>query len=151
MNKNQITGTIELESFVGTSREVVFVATGGVSDATWTITVDDFGGGATGTYTLDDVPAGTTGLSAKTAWNLRSKVGLVDQGDGQATADLTGVDHLPGGDLNGTNGINIQDYTLLKTRWLSADPLADIDGGGDVGVTDYTILKLNWFKMGDDE
>ena len=40
---------------------------------------------------------------------------------------------------------------MLKTRWLSVDPVADIDGDGDVGVTDYTIMKLNWFEVGDDE
>jgi len=162
VNKNRITGTIELESFVGTSREVVFVATGGVSDVTWPITVDGFSNTATSTYILEDVPDDVTDLSAKTAWNLRSKVALtVDPDDGQDVAMLTGDNMLPGGDLNGTNSINILDYTIMRTQWywivpdISGPdvvyPAADIDASGLVNVTDYTILKGNWFTVGDDE
>ena len=106
INKNQITGSVELESFVGASRQVTFVATGGVKE-TWTPTLSFTG--TTASFTLTDVPDGSTDLSAKTAWNLRRKVSLVGGTDNQWTADLTGGNKLLGGDLNDSYGFFI-DY-----------------------------------------
>ena len=147
INKHEITGQVELEGFVvaTTSREVTFVATGGVKTS-WTLTLSFTGGVAN--YQLDGVPEGTTGLSAKTAWNLRQKLD-VSYTDDRAVADFIDTDKLPGGDLNGTNSVNILDYTIMRTRWMTSDPVADIDGSGVVNPTDYTIMKLNWFKAGD--
>jgi hypothetical protein len=139
-----------MEVFVGNSREDTFVANGG-GRKEWTVLVDDFEGGAVGTFTLTDVPADTTTLSAKTDWSLRRRVSVSFDVDGQAVADFTGEAMLLGGDLNGTNGINILDYTVLKTNWYTHNAVADIDGDGDVGALDYTIMKLNWFKGGDEE
>jgi hypothetical protein len=117
------------------------------------ITVDDFGGGATGTYFLTDVPAGTTGLSAKTAWHLRTKLtGLSLDGDGQLTgADFTGTEELLGGDLDDSNAVNILDYSILSANWVGGNPVADIDGDGGVNTGDYDIMVGNWFQIGDDE
>ncbi len=151
INKTQVTGNVELEGFVGTTRDVTFVSTGTGDSKTWIITVDDFGSGPTGTYTLTDVPGGTNALSAKTAWHLRSKEATVDTGDSQLTADFTGSDMLLGGDLNGTNGINILDYSILATNWNTSNDVADIDGNGSVNTTDYSIMVGNWFVIGDVE
>ena len=158
INKNQISGNVELESLDppagGITRTVTFVATGGVSTKTWTIDVDFAEGSSTGTYTLTDVPTGTTGLSAKTAWNLRSKLtGLALGADGQlAGANFTGGDLLPGGDLNGSNSINILDYSILASNYHPTDgPAADINGDGGVNFGDYSIMTGNWFELGDDE
>jgi hypothetical protein len=78
LNKNQITGLVELESLNppagGVIRNVTFAANGGAK--TWTIPVSFAQGSAIGTYTLTDVPDGTTSLSAKTDWNLRRKLGV---------------------------------------------------------------------------
>jgi len=158
INKNQITGSVELDSFVGSSRAVTFVATGGAAES-WTKTLSFSGGAAS--YTLTDVPDGTTGLSAKTDWNLRSKVSVTLDGYGQATGvNFTGVGggvypmvggKLRGGDLNGSNAINILDFSVLKIHWYSTDPDADIDGSGSVSLNDFTIMKTNWFNKGDEQ
>jgi hypothetical protein len=146
INKNQVAGQVELQGFVGSSRAVTFVATGGTVK-TWTQTLSFVG--TTASYTLTDVPAGTTGVSAKTAWSLRNKLAVTLDSDGQAAAGFTGGEMLLGGDLNGSNSINVLDYSVLKTRWFTSDPVADINGSGRVDLTDYSIQKANWFLVGD--
>jgi len=158
VNKNEISGQVELEDFVGSSRDVTFVATGGTIK-TWTLTLS-FTGTVAG-YELQDVPEGTTALSAKTAWNLRSKVASVLDGNGQAAnVDFTGTGagtepmvggKLRGGDLNGTNTVNILDYGLLKINWYQPNTLADINGSGGNEGNDYRIMKRNWFTRGDEQ
>jgi hypothetical protein len=147
VDKNQATGQVELEGVGACSRAVTFVATGGTIK-TWTQTLNFVGGIAS--YTLTNVPGGTTGLSAKTAWSLRNKL-AVTMVDGQASANFTGAEKLLGGDLNGTNTINILDYSVLKANYFTANPVADINGNGVVNLIDYNILKANFFKAGDVE
>ncbi len=148
VDKNQITGQIELQNFAGTSRAVTFVATNGATVVkTWTLTLTGWSSSKT-TYTLTNVPDGITGLSAKTAWNLRRKLTVSLDGDGQATADFIAGSKLLGGDINGDNFVNVLDYSVMKSLWLSPSPIADIDGNGSVGLADYTIMKSNWFVGG---
>lgn len=142
---NQITGSVELEDFVGSSRAVTFVATGGVTK-TWTQTLSFTVGVAS--YTLIDVPDGTTGLSAKADWNLRVKL-ATPLTDGQGTANFIDNDKLRGGDLNGSNSTNIQDYAVLKNNWFTTNAVADINGDGKVTLPDFLLLKQNWFQRGD--
>ena len=145
----ELLATVQLQGFVGGGREVVFVATdalGGVLD-TWTKTLTFTGD--TASTVLDAVPAATTGISAKTAWNLRSKVAASMVDDGIGTALLTGTDQLPGGDLNGDNVVNTLDYSILRFNWLSTSPIADIDGSGAVNLSDYNIQKGNFYSAGD--
>jgi hypothetical protein len=142
-----ITGQVELEGFVGTARTVTFVATGGAETKTWLQSLSFVGGVAT--YTLPDVPAGTTGISAKTAWNLRRKLAV--SGAEPTGVNFTGASKLLGGDLDGSNSVNILDYSVLKLNWFGSAPQADINGDGTVNVNDYSLLRLNWFKIGDAE
>jgi hypothetical protein len=157
INKNQVTGQVQLEAFVGSSRAVTFVATGGVAAKSWTQTLSFTGGIAS--FTLTNVPEGTTGISAKTAWTLREKLMIALDTNGQATgvnflADATAgwadaTDHyLRGGDFDGTNSVNILDYSLMKSSW-GAGTVADIDGSGTTNTVDYAYMKANWFKVGD--
>ena len=151
VNKNQVAGEIELDSLnppAGITRTATFVATGGVQKS-WNVDLDFDPGADTAAFTLTDVPDGSTHLSAKTDWNLRSKVVLGGGGDNQWTADLTGGNKLLGGDLNGSNAINILDFAVLRTHWYTTDTEADIDGSGQVNLTDFGILRINWFKKGD--
>jgi hypothetical protein len=149
IDKNQITGQVELESFGGASRMVTFVATNGATFLrSWDLTLTGWASSKTN-YTLTNVPDGTTGISAKTAWNLRSKLAVTLVG-GQAIADFIGADKLPGGDLNGSNSVNVLDYSIMKSNWGSG-PAGDIDGIGGTGFVDYAIMKGNWFKAGDAE
>jgi uncharacterized protein YfaP (DUF2135 family) len=69
----------------------------------------------------------------------------------QLLADFTGDAKLLGGDVNGSNSVNVLDYSILKTNWFSSNAIADLDGSGVVQFVDYTVLKNNWFKVGDAE
>ncbi len=145
---NEVLVSVELESgapgFTGT-RDVTFAATGG-GLATWTKAVDFTNG--VGTAHLDNVPDGTTGISAKTAWHLRSKV-EVTLGDTVLPVDITGGNKLPGGDLNGDNIVNTLDYSILRYHWFTDHDIADIDGDEAVIAGDYNILQANFYTIGD--
>jgi hypothetical protein len=145
----QVTGQVALQGFVGSSRIVRFVATGGSSNKTWDLTLNFSSGVAN--YTLTDVPTGTTGISAKTAWTLRKKLAVTFDVNGQATADFTGNGQLPGGDFNGDNQVNFLDYSILAANYFTTDPVADITGDGQVNFLDYGILAANYFTAGDPE
>jgi hypothetical protein len=147
----ELLATVELEGFTGGPRDVVFTATdaGGATLASWTKSVVFTG--TTGSVNLEDVPAATAGLSAKTAWNLRSKVAPVFTPEGVGTAALTGGDKLPGGDLNGDNQVNTLDYSILRFHWLTASPAADITGDALTNLTDFNILQANFYSAGDPE
>jgi hypothetical protein len=140
-----------LQGFGATTREVTFTATGGTQKS-WTKTVSFTPAtlGGIGTVPLEDVPAGTTAISAKTAWNLRSKLPATFTGGGVAAVSLTGTDMLPGGDLNGDNVVNLLDYSLLRYHWSSTiNMVADIDGSGVIFTGDYNLLKSNFYTIGD--
>ena len=149
VNKNRITGQVELQGFVGNSRTVVFTATGQVTRI-WVVEVTGFSG-PHAQYVLNDVPDGVSGLSAKTQWHLRRRIVVTLDSQGQAVASFTDASKLLGGDLNGSNLVNVQDYTILRSHWFTSNPVADITGSGLVNGLDYTILKLNWMVEGDRE
>lgn len=147
VNRNQISGYVESEGFVGGDRVVTFVATGGTSTKTWTQTLTFTGD--TAAYVLTNVPEGTTGLSAKTVWSLRSKLSVALDSGGQGSANFEDADKLRGGDIDNSNSVNVLDYSKLKVNWLSTNPVGDIDGNGSVGASDYSLMRLNWFQVGD--
>jgi hypothetical protein len=153
---NEVLAAVQLEGFDATSRVVTFAATGGTLK-TWTktVTLTPGGSGATGSVPLEAVPAGTTAISAKTAWNLRSKLGVTFSTEGVGAVALTGTDKLPGGDLNGDNVANTRDYAVLRYYWGLATPealtAADIDGSGEVATDDYDMLNFNFYAIGDPE
>jgi len=156
------TGSIEFDTqstaAYSCTRDVVVKAadSSGTVLKTWTVPVtftNDTGNKvARGNYTVTEVPSATASLSAKTAWSLRQKRSLTLDGHGQAwAADFAGYGKLLGGDLNGSNSINILDYVKLKTKWYTSDAGADINGDGTVNGDDYAIMKANWFKVGEPE
>lgn len=148
---NEVLATVELQGFIGTGpgslRDVVFVATGGVSTKTWTKSMSFTS--SVGTVALDDVPAGTTGISAKSAWTVRSKKAVVLGLTGTGAVSLTGADKLNGGDFNGDNVVNTLDYSILRFNWLTANAVADITGNGSVNSSDYNVLTPNFYTVGD--
>ena len=153
---NEVLAAVQLQGFDATSRVVTFAATGGTLK-TWTktVTLTPGGSGAAGSVPLEDVPAGTTAISAKTAWNLRSKLAVTINGVGVGAVALTGTDMLPGGDLNGDNVANTRDYAVLRYYWGLATPealtAADIDGNGQVTTDDYDMLNYNFYAIGDEQ
>jgi hypothetical protein len=90
------------------------------------------------------------GISAKTAWTRRKRLG-VNFAANQATADFGGGDKPRGGDLNGSNAVETIDYAILRRFWLSSNPAAYIDGNGVVDASDYAILIADWLTRGDPE
>jgi len=147
---NEVAVAVELEGFTGATRDVTFVATdgGGAVLATYPDVTLSFTGGVA-SVNLPDVPGATAALSAKTAWHLRSKVAVTLDGVGLGSADLTGADELPAGDLTGDNVVNTLDYGVLRFHWTTADPTADIDGDGTVAVGDYLLMRGNFYTAGE--
>ncbi len=166
VNKSTVSGAVQLENFKGTgttplnSRVVTFVATAGTNVLqTWTLLLTNVAGD-TFNYSLTGVPAATTGLSAKTAWNLRSKVAVAFDINNQATGvNFTGGKLLHGGDIDSTglsdNVVNLSDYLVLGNNFFGivsvtpAAAVADIDGNGEVDLDDYLYIFDNFFTSGD--
>ena len=157
----QVSGQVALGDYMGPARNgfgtrlVTFKATDdmGAVLATWNLSLNftpDANGSAMAGFTLDNVPPSTAHLSAKTAWHLRQRLAITFT-NGTATTSFTGSDALLGGDLNGSNVVDLDDYSQLAGAWYTADPAADIDGSGLVDIFDYFILASHWLKSGADE
>ena len=151
INKNQVEVNIELEGLAAgpLTRDVVLVFTnaGGSVIETRTEAVEFTGG--VGSVTLADVDGASVRLSAKTAWNLRNRLDIGLDVNGQALVEFTGAEELRGGDLNGDNVVNTLDYSILRFYWFTTNAVADITGDGAVNVTDFNILKGNFYSAGD--
>jgi hypothetical protein len=162
MNSGQISGQLQLEGFAGTgttpphTRTVTFVATDALGAGanvlkTWVVPVSNVSGD-TFSYSLSDAPGGTAALSAKTDWTLRSKIPVTLDSNGQASGvNFTAAHRLHGGDFDGDNQIQFNDYSILALHFFTFDPTADISGDGDVDFDDYTVLADNWLTGGDPE
>ena len=157
----QVTGLVGLEGFVGPmgdgygSRTVTFKATDdtGTVLASWVLALSfspDAGHHGVASYVLTNVPSATTHLSAKAAWNLRKRL-PVSFASGAAVADFVGAGVLPGGDINNSNLVDIEDYFQLAAAWYKSVAAADIDGSGLVEMNDFSILAARWYQQGDPE
>lgn len=131
------------------TRNVVFVATdaSGAVLATWDEPISFLNG--QGSINLIEIPPGTVGLSAKTAWTLRSKVGVVFDAFGQANVSFSGADELRGGDFNGDNLVAGADFNILRLAFPGFATVPDITGDGIVNGPDFNIFRLNWLTLGD--
>ncbi|MDB6032604.1 MAG: Extracellular serine protease precursor [Verrucomicrobiales bacterium] len=151
----QITGQVELQSFVGTTLPVTFVVTSSANTPLQTniVTLTFSGTPKIAAYSLN-VPVTAANLSAKTAWTLRKKQALTFS-SGQAVLNFTNTTKLLGGDITGDNRVNASDNNIFKTyngKIVSTTPAAaqaDITGDGRVNTSDYNILKANLGKIGD--
>jgi hypothetical protein len=166
VNPCQITGLVQLESFIGTgtlptphTRQVTFVATEVIGTTTnvlrtWVLDLSNVSGD-TFSYTLTDVPSDLTNLSAKTDWNKRRNLAVSLDPDCQGVVNFTGAAQLRGGDITGDNVVNLADYSSLVSHWLDvvsstpAAAVADMNGDGVINILDYVILGTNWFTTGD--
>jgi hypothetical protein len=67
------------------------------------------------------------------------------------TTNVTGLfGSLINGDVDGDNGIDIGDYSVLSANFGSAGPTADLNEDGDVDIGDYSILSAHFGVNGDD-
>ncbi len=153
INKNQLAGTVQFDTQLSTGytfhRDVVLVATNtqGAVLKRWTVDLLFTNSASTASAAygpLTGVPLeGVAFLSAKTRWHLRQRQPAALDVDGQATVNFI----LPGGDINGSNSVNVLDYSLLKSAWGSG-AVADINGDGIAGTVDYALMKSHWFEVG---
>lgn len=173
VDNSQIVGSLVLEDFAGTgtnvnhSRLVTFVATTNSPTAgtnvlkVWNLVLTNASGN-TFNYRLLGVPPTVNGLSAKTAWNLRSKLPVTLVGGQASGVDFVGAKQLRGGDYSGPpstmppsglpdNAVSGFDYNMMGYYWLTTNPKADGNGDGTVNSTDYFLLYFNWFTSGDPE
>ncbi len=56
---------------------------------------------------------------------------------------------LKTGDINQDGIVNSLDYSVLNSRWFSADPTADLDKNGIVNSLDFSLINKNWFMLGE--
>ena len=126
-------------------RDVAFTATDGATFTNRFLQTLNFIGGV-GSYS-NNVPALTTRFSVKTAWTLRQRVDSLDFVNAPPTPNFL----LRGGDLNGSNLVDIDDYFALAAVWYQNATNADIDGNRLVDVDDYFILASHWYQAGDAE
>ena len=157
----QVAGQLALEDFVGPvlngfgTRPVTFKATdnAGLVLAIWSQIlnfVPDARGHGVASYTLTNVPLGTIHISAKTAWHLRKRLPVTFVG-GRAEADFTGAATLPGGDLDGSNTVDMADFEQLAAAWYTTADVSDINGSGLVDILDYFIMASHWLQQGESE
>ena len=145
VNKNEVSGTVSLQSLITgpVSRDVTFVLDG---TDTRTLTLNFSNRQAS--FSLTDVADGVSAISAKTVWNLRTKITGLSPADGQSTAFFTGSKALLGGDLSADNVVNTIDYVALRNSW-GPYSVGDINGDGATDNADYSIMKINMYKKGD--
>jgi hypothetical protein len=154
INKNAVDVDVQLQGVsTAVTRNVVFVFTdAGNSFIEERIIPVDFDATGVGSVSFVEVDGNSANLSAKTAWNLRQKLPVGLDGDGQATVEFLGTEQLPGGDISGDNAVNMLDYSILRFYWLSTtDSTADITADGFVNTTDFGILQGNFYTIGDAE
>ena len=154
-----LTVQVELENYVGPAqngfgaRLVTLTATDNDNNvlAAWDIALNFSPGSdraAVASFTITGVPPGTANVSAKTAWHLRKRLPVGFTGF-EAVASFAGASRLPAGDLDGSNRVDLGDYSQLAAAWYTSDPAADIDGSGLVDIFDYFLLASHWDQQGD--
>jgi hypothetical protein len=125
-------------------RDVRFSSTDGATFTNRVVQNLTFAGGIAG-YSLT-VPPGTVRIGAKTAWHLRQTL-PPSFSNQQAVLNFA----LRGGDINGSNLVEIEDYFQLAAAWHQASAASDIDGDGLVESDDYFLLANHWYDAGDAE
>ena len=165
VNKTQASVTLELESVTEASvtRWIKFVigGTGGSVPPVTIIEQVTFTGG-TGSVTLTDLSndGAWTRISAKDEQHtLRRGIDLVDNGNGQFSADFTGANNLRGGDLTNDNLVDIRDFGVYVGQFGTSPDLfgswpdrnANISCDGYVDTNDFSYIQIRFLATGDDE
>jgi len=156
-----------LSGYKGSAIKVVFVArdSDGKALGTNEVQLATTDGGGAFSYAIG-VPPNTATLSLKPRFYLRKKfnVPATLSNANEATLDITGT--FLGGDADGNNQVDGNDYAWLRALWgqtsntqydingdgkLDADDFPDLNGDGVTDALDYAILKDGWYHQGDDE
>jgi subtilase family serine protease len=142
-----VSGTVGLQQCVNLAQSINFTfRPSSGSSFTDTVTL-----GSDGSFSIPNVPAGTYTIAVKGAkWLQKDLTGVVVNG---AVSGLAPA--LLGGDLNGDNIVDLQDFSILAeafgTDSSSAgwNAVADINCDGVVDLQDFAILASNFGQAGD--
>ncbi len=156
-----------LSGYKGSAIKVLFVAKDAYGNALATnnLQLATTDGGSSFTYAIG-VPPDTATLSLKPRFYLRKKfaVPATIATANEVTLDITGA--FLGGDADGNNQVDGNDYAWLRTLWgktsntqydvngdgkLDADDFPDLNGDGVTDALDYALLKAAWYQKGDEE
>ncbi len=102
-----------------------------------TATAYDGGGLSTGSSPVSVTVGDADGDGVPDAQDNCTNVRNADQYD----ADGDGYGNICDADLNNSGQVTVADYTILRNRLNTADPVADLNHSGNVTVADYTILR----------
>lgn len=147
----QMSGTVELQDYVGTPVPVTFTLTptnGGPST-----TVPGVNLGAGGTFQFTTTVRGNYEVYAKAShWLRKKRIGAVDI----TASGVSGLTFsLINGDINGDNVIDIGDFAIFSAAYGTVpgdagwNPLADLNGDDEVDMGDFAILSANFDTQGD--
>lgn len=109
---------------------------------------------ADGSFSLENVPLGAYDIYVKIEGNLQK--GYLNQVMSAGTNNIS-LGSFVQGDLNGDNGVNIIDFSLLNAAFGSMEgapnynPLADINCDGGVNIIDISILNASFGLTGDSQ
>lgn len=105
-----------------------------------------------GTYSLSNVPVGTFDIFIKIDGVLQN--GYLNQVVSIDTNNLNLGSFTPG-DINGDNGVNITDFSLVSAAFGSVEgdpnynPLADMNCDGGVNIIELSLLNIGFGMSGD--
>ncbi|MFQ5463579.1 MAG: S8 family serine peptidase [Phycisphaerae bacterium] len=148
-SSNFMTVNVELEGITApTTRNVTFVLTECATPDVQSVAVSmDFDATGFGSTALAVANTNAQWISAVEGHVLR---GLLPLGPPlPASVAFTGADKLLAGDLTGDNVIDIEDFSVLGSRWNLAGTTADVNGDGQQNSADFLLLRAKAMQMGD--
>ena len=140
----RVTGTVNLQDYIGTPQTVTFDIVKGTSTDTQTSEIDP----VTGAFEFYTNLGGSATIKAKGSTWLRQNI--------TTTLGLNCANfNLKNGDCDGMNEVDLTDYTIVVTAFNALpssgnwDVRADLNGDSTVDLTDYTIVVTNFNSVGD--
>jgi len=117
----------------------------------WTASTDNVGvtgykvsRNGTQVYSGPALTFADTGLSKSTQYTY-SVVATDAAGNNSTASTLVATTLTPKpGDVNGDNAINIQDLSIVISKWGTNDAAADLNKNSKVDISDISIIISNW-------
>ena len=100
---------------------------------------------ASGNWSVDGIAPGVYDIEIKGAHTLSNRRANVQVSAG-ANSGYYGL--LLEGDANGDDLVDITDFSLLRVRFFTSDPLSDYNQDGIVDIVDFSILRGNFGRWG---
>jgi hypothetical protein len=112
-----------------------------IGDTNYAATTD-----SSGQFTISGLAPGTYDICVKNSHTLSARTtGVVLV----AGTNVVNLGTLREGDANNNDFININDFSILASVFLTSDPQADFNQDGVVNLGDFVLLRDNYFVQGD--